>query len=145
MSYIKKFFKSVSLRQSNLKFCTVASTKDKHQIPKNQISDIRIRKNTDQKKLRIWKPLTMRLLLSLNSWKHGTIIRAWIVCKNISCYMRGSACQRFILKKAKIFWSYTKHYWFLAGVRNVESWLVFANKLFWIVQPYFSADKIKRS
>ena len=36
--YFKKFYKSVSIRKSNLKFCTVTSTKDLHQIPKNQIS-----------------------------------------------------------------------------------------------------------
>ena len=28
---------------------------------------------------------------------------------------------------------------------NVESWLVYENKLFWIAQPCFSADIIKRS
>ena len=27
----------VSIRKSNLKFCTITSTKDSHQIPKNQI------------------------------------------------------------------------------------------------------------
>ena len=28
---------------------------------------------------------------------------------------------------------------------NVESWLVYANKFFWIAQPYFSASIIKQS
>ena len=28
---------------------------------------------------------------------------------------------------------------------NVEPWLVYANKLFWIAQPYFSNDMIKQS
>ena len=28
---------------------------------------------------------------------------------------------------------------------NVESWLVYTNKLFWIAQPYFSTDIIKQS
>ena len=28
---------------------------------------------------------------------------------------------------------------------NVESWLVYANKLFWIAQPYFSTNTIKQS
>ena len=28
---------------------------------------------------------------------------------------------------------------------NVESWLVYANKFFWIVQSYFSTDVIKQS
>ena len=36
--YLKKLFKSVSVRKCNLKFCTVASTKDSHLTPKNQIS-----------------------------------------------------------------------------------------------------------
>ena len=28
---------------------------------------------------------------------------------------------------------------------NVESWLVYSNKLFWVVQSYFSTDIIKKS
>ena len=36
--YLKKLFKSVSVRKCNLKFCTVASTKDSHLTPKNHIS-----------------------------------------------------------------------------------------------------------
>ena len=28
---------------------------------------------------------------------------------------------------------------------NVESWLVYANKFFWIAQPYFLTDIIKQS
>ena len=28
---------------------------------------------------------------------------------------------------------------------NLESWLVYANKLFWIAQPYFSTDIMKQS
>ena len=28
---------------------------------------------------------------------------------------------------------------------NVESWLVYANNLFWIAQPYFSTDIMKQS
>ena len=32
--YFKKLYKSVSIRKNNLKFCTVTSTKDTHQIPK---------------------------------------------------------------------------------------------------------------
>ena len=34
---------------------------------------------------------------------------------------------------------------FLRVWENVESWLVYANKLFWIAQLYFSVDMIKRS
>ena len=47
---------------------------------------------------------------------HGTIIRTGITGKKIPCYMRDSAYRWFIVKKAKIFWSYVKHSWILAGV-----------------------------
>ena len=33
-----------------------------------------------------------------------------IICKKIPCYMRDSACRCFIVKKAKIFLSYVKHF-----------------------------------
>ena len=36
--YLKNPFKSVYVRKNNLNICTVASTKDLHKIPKNQIS-----------------------------------------------------------------------------------------------------------
>ena len=35
---LKSFFKSVSVRKNNLKFCTFTSTKNSHGIHKNQIS-----------------------------------------------------------------------------------------------------------
>ena len=40
LQYLKKPFKSVCIKKSNLKFCTITLTKPKHthQIPKNQIS-----------------------------------------------------------------------------------------------------------
>ena len=34
---------------------------------------------------------------------HGTIIRTRITCKKIPCYMCGSACRWFLVKKAKLF------------------------------------------
>ena len=34
------------------------------------------------------------------------------------CYMRDSTCRWFIVKKAKIFWSYVKHFWIVAGMRK---------------------------
>ena len=42
----------------------------------------------------------------------GTIIRAGVTCKKISCYMRDSACRWFISKKAKIYCyvSYVKYF-----------------------------------
>ena len=44
------------------------------------------------------------------AFNHGTIIRTGITCKKIPCYMRDSACRWFIVKKAKIFSSYVKHF-----------------------------------
>ena len=42
--------------------------------------------------------------LSQNScWNHVTIIQTGITCKEILCYMSGSACRWFVVKKAKIF------------------------------------------
>ena len=76
---------------------------------------------------------------------HGTIIWRGMTCKKIPCYMRDSACRWFIVKKTKIFWSYVKHFWILAGVRNVKFWLVYANKLAWIAQPYISTNITKQS
>ena len=38
LNTLKRFVKSVSIRKSNLKFCTVTSTEETHQIPKNQNS-----------------------------------------------------------------------------------------------------------
>ena len=38
LQYLKKLYEPVSVRKSNLKFCTVTSTKDSQQIPKNKIS-----------------------------------------------------------------------------------------------------------
>ena len=34
---------------------------------------------------------------------YGTIIRTGIACKKIPCYMPGSPCRWFIVKKAKMF------------------------------------------
>ena len=47
---------------------------------------------------------------------HGTIIQTGITSKKILYYMRHSACRCFIVKEAKIFWSYDKDFWILAGV-----------------------------
>ena len=33
---------------------------------------------------------------------------------------------------------------FLRVLENAESWLVYASKLFWISQPYFSTDIIEQ-
>ena len=54
---------------------------------------------------------------------HGTIIRTGITCNKIPCYVQDSACRSFIVKKAKTFQSYVKHFWILAGVRKCRNWL----------------------
>ena len=77
-------------------------------------------------------------------FRHGTIIRTGVTYKKITCYMRDSAYRCFIVEKAKIFWSYVFKVFEVSRVwENVESWLVYANKFFWISQPYFSTDIIK--
>ena len=70
---------------------------------------------------------------------HGTIIRIKITCKKIPPYMHDSAFRWFIVKKAKIFWSYAKHFFEFSQVwENLESWMVYANKLLWIAGIYNS-------
>ena len=76
---------------------------------------------------------------------HGTIIRAGITCKKIPCYMRNSACSWFSVEKAKNFEDMLNIFEFSRMWENAESWLVYANKLFWIAQPYFSTNIIKQS
>ena len=61
---------------------------------------------------------------------HGAIIETRTKCEKNLCYMLDAACRWFIVKKAKIFWSYIKHLWILAVSENVESWLVYINKFF---------------
>ena len=76
---------------------------------------------------------------------HGTIIRIRITCKKIPCYIRNSGCRWFILKKLKCFEVTLSIFEFSREWENVESWLVYANKFFWIAQLYFSTDIIKQS
>ena len=60
--------------------------------------------------------------------------------------MRNSACRWFIVKKLKYFEKHMSNIFEFSQVRkNVKSWLVYANKIFWIAQPYFSTDIIKQS
>ena len=58
--------------------------------------------------------------------------------------MRDSACRWFIAKKAKIFEVMWNIFGFLWVWENVEFWLVYPDKLFWIAHPYFSTN-IKQS
>ena len=58
-----------------------------------------------------------RLLHSiLYTYIHGTILRTGITWNKIPCYIRNSA----FFKKAKIFWSYIKHFWIVVGVRKCK-------------------------
>ena len=52
---------------------------------------------------------------------------------------------RLLLKKLKYFDVVLNIFKFLRVWENVESWLIYADKLFWIAQPYFSTDIIKWS
>ena len=57
-----------------------------------------------------FKYLSWPSLPLVHSVYHGTtIMRTGITCKKIPC---------FIIKKAKVFWSYVKHFWILASVRK---------------------------
>ena len=60
----------------------------------------------------------------------GTIIRTGKACNKIPCYIPDSACRWFIIKKAKIFWSYVKHFWDLAGVRKYRILIGLCKKAF---------------
>ena len=91
-------------------------------------------------------PQTHLLFFRLHSHSyHETVIRTGIRCKKIPCYMCDSACRWFIVKKAKIFEVMLNIFEFLLVWENVESWLVFGNKLFCIAQTYFSTNIIKQS
>ena len=56
------------------------------------------------------KPLKIKILPQKSRHNHRTIIRTGITCKKIPSYMRDSACRWFIVKKAKMFCSYVKHF-----------------------------------
>ena len=67
--------------------------------------------------------------LSTASWDHGTMTRTGITCKKIPCYMRDSACSWFFVKRAKIFEVILKNFEFSGMWENLETWLVYANKI----------------
>ena len=74
-----------------------------------------------------------RLLHSiLYTYIHGTILQTGITWKKIPCYIRNSA----FLRKLKYFEVILKIFEFSQVWENVKYWLVYANKLFWITQPY---------
>ena len=77
---------------------------------------------------------------------HGTIIRTGITCKKIPCkYPATQLSGALFLKKLEYCEVMLNIFEFSRVWENVESWLVSANKLFWIAQPYFPVDAIKRS
>ena len=90
-----------------------------------------------------WITTILRLLLITPY--HGTIIRTGITCKKTPCYVHDSACRWFIVKKAKIFWSYVKHFWVPTCVRKCRILTGLCNNLFWIAQQYFLTNIIKQS
>ena len=51
---------------------------------------------------------------------HGTITRAEITCKKISCDMHDSACRWLIVQNVKIFRNYVKHFWIFPRERNCK-------------------------
>ena len=77
-------------------------------------------------------------------FEHGTIIPTRITCKKIPCYMRDSTCKWLIVKKLKYFEVMLNMFKLLRVWENVESWLVYSNKLLWIAQSYFSTDIINK-
>ena len=72
---------------------------------------------------------------------HETIILTGITCNKISCYMRHSACRGPIVENAKVL----KIFEFSHAKEIVESWLVYANKILWIIRSGFLTETIKRS
>ena len=67
--------------------------------------------------LNFWRGSWLRFWV-ICLYQHWAIIRTGITCKKIPCYVRDSDCRWFIVKKAKIFWSYVKYFQILAGVRK---------------------------
>ena len=75
---------------------------------------------------------------------HGTIIRTGITCKKTLVICANQLAGGLLLKKLKYFEVMLNIFEFSRVWENVEIWLVYANKLFWIAQPFFSTDTIKR-
>ena len=75
---------------------------------------------------------------------HETIIRTGITCKKILVICATQLAGGLSLKKLKYPEVILNIFEFSRVWENVEPWSVHVNKLFWIVQPYFSTDVIKR-
>ena len=59
--------------------------------------------------------------------------------------MRDSAYWWFIVKKVRYFEVMLNIFEFSQVWENIESWLVYGDKLLWIAQPYFLSNIIKQS
>ena len=59
--------------------------------------------------------------------------------------MRDLARRQFIAKKTNYFEVMLNSFEFSGVWENVNVWFVYANKLFWIAQPYFWNNMIKQS
>ena len=86
--------------------------------------------------------INLQTKTSLSLCKHGTIMQRGITDKKSSFYMHDSACRWFIVQKLKYFKVILSIFEFLLMWENVESLLVYENKLFWVVKPYFLTDII---
>ena len=76
---------------------------------------------------------------------YGTIIPTGITCKKIPCYCLTQLAGGLLLKKLKYFEVMLNIFDLSRVWEKIESCLVYANKLFWIAQPDFSTDIIKRT
>ena len=50
-----------------------------------------------------------------------------------------------LVENTKIFLSYVKHFWIFPPERIAESWLVYVNKIWWIIQWCSLTETIKQS
>ena len=85
---------------------TSALFRNKKQTSKN-VTDTTFNVPKDLEKMSQTAKSTQKRLSSIRSW---TIIRTEITCKKIHCYTHSSAYKWFIVKKAKIFRNYVKHF-----------------------------------
>ena len=81
-----------------------------------------------------------------DTYEHGTIIRTGkkYVRKSLVICATQLACG-LLLKRLSYFEVVLNIFELSRVWENVESWLVFPTKLFWIAQPYFLTDIIKQS
>ena len=80
--------------------------------------------------------------LPVETWNYNTnrnnVRKSLVIC---ATQLRGG----LLFKKLKYFEAMINIFEFSRVWENAESWLVYANKLFWIAQPHFSNDIIKQS